>query len=484
MQRLFIFILISICSFNVFGQSFVQQQESIFRTSESQWLCMELEKVNAEHFNCSPKNVSWKLPHADSLSVFDIKVALHDSDKTVFSALLFPNNDCKRYLKIASLCDLYFPLIRKKAEALGLPADYQYLPVLLSGMNTSARVNGSRSGLWSMEYLVARKYGLRIDESVDERNGGDFTIEAALKYIADLHNRFDGDVVKVITAYRKGAPFVSRQDSERGDLSFFDALDDDSKNFIKFYAYTKSVIASTRTENQLSNYFDILGQYEGVFAEDDMQVSAMARVLQVSESSLRLPNPVYTGNTIQSTYRRVPFMLENTIVSKYRMLKDSIARYEPQPIVAAVTLEKKYHTVKKGESLGTIAKKNKVTVTQIKKWNSLRSDNIRAGQRLIVGQGIDAKPKPSVPLSENKPNIPKENSKQDEPKRPKEEVKKKESTAAKEDKSGKITYTVKSGDSLWKIAQRYKGVTDSDLKKWNNCGNKITPGQKLIIYTK
>lgn len=440
--------------------------------------------MNAEYFNCSPKNASWKLPQTDSLSFFNIKVALHDTDRTIFTALLFPNNDCKRYLKIVSLCDLYFPLIRKKAEAKGLQADYQYMPVLLSGLNTASRVNGSRSGLWSMEYLVARKYGLRIDESVDERNGGDFTIDAAVKYIAELHKLYNGDVVKIITAYRKGAPYVNRLEQERDEQSFYETLDADGKNFIKFYAYLKAVLISTRAENQLSNYFDILGQYEGVFVEEDLQISSMAHVLQVSEASLKLPNPVYTGNTVESAYRKVPFMLENTIVSKYRMLKDSIARYEPQPIVAAVTTERKYHTVKKGESLGTIAKKHKSTVSQIKKWNSLRSDNIRAGQRLIVGQGSAVKPKPSVPISENKPNIPKENSKQAEPKRPKEEEKKKESTAAKEDKSGKITYTVRSGDSLWKIAQRYKGVTENDLKKWNNCGNKITPGQKLIIYTK
>src|SRR5690606_10893984 len=99
--------------------------------------------------------------------------------------------------------------------------------LLLSGLNTSLRTGSSRSGLWSLEYLVARKYGLRIDESIDERNGGDFTTDAAAKYLSDLNALYDGDAFKIITAFRKGAPFVNRIEQERGGLSFYAALDED-----------------------------------------------------------------------------------------------------------------------------------------------------------------------------------------------------------------------------------------------------------------
>lgn len=481
-MRKHIFILFLLFPLVSLGQSFLQQQEVIFRAAESQWMCKELEIVNSQYFECTPSNASWKIPQGESLSFLNIEVAINDSDKTGFTSLLFPNNECMRYLKIVSLCDLYFPLFRKKAESAGLPSDYQYLPVVLSGLNMSARNNENRSGLWAMDYLVARKYGLRIDQYVDERNGGDFTTDAAIKCLADLHKRFDGDHLKVITAYRKGIPYVVNLIEEAEGAVFFDMLDEDSKHFVKLLAYVKSVIVSTRAENQLSNYFDIMGNYEGVFVEENTMIEALSNVLQIEERILRQTNPVYVGSYLESSYRKIPFLIDNTKTAKYHILKDSISNWSPQVTIAPVVkTEKNYHTVKKGESLGTIARKNRVTVSQIKKWNSLRSDNIRAGQRLVVGQGGTATPKPSTLVAEKKPEIPKDSPKSTDIVKPKE---KKPSTAAKEDKSGKITYTVKSGDSLWKIAQRYKGVTENDLKKWNNTGSNIRPGQKLVIYTK
>lgn len=451
------------------AQSFLEQQEEIFSTSEAQWLCKELETLNPSYFNCATSEASWTLPTEDSLSFFQNKITLSDSERTAYSSLFFPKGNCVRYLKLISLCDLYFPLIKRKARDAGLPEEYALMPVLLSGMNTAAKQGSNRSGLWAMDYLAARKYGLRIDEYVDERRGGDFTISAVMEYLSDLNSLCEGDAIKVMTAYRKGMPYMkSREGSAE---PFYESIEEDDREFIKLFAYFRALLSSTRAENQLSNYFDVFGQYEGVFPPEDMRITAMVRILGVSESSLRAPNPVFVGELIEGSYRRIPFMLDNRIISKYDLLKDSIAHVVAAPVIVTPVVQDKYHTVKNGETLGGIAAKYKMSVSQLKKINSLRSDVIRPGQRLIVGEEKTTSAKPEKKTTPEPASTTASST----------EKKVQPSTPSDE---GKTIYTVKSGDSLWKIAQRYKGVSESDIKKWNNCSDKITPGQKLVIYLK
>jgi LysM repeat protein len=125
----------------------------------------------------------------------------------------------------------------------------------------------------------------------------------------------------------------------------------------------------------------------------------------------------------------------------------------------------------------------------LKKWNKLKSDKIRAGQRLVIIK----KTKKRKPLPETEvvfPNgaasdstnvmlnpVPVDTVKVPEPPKPK------PVPQPKKPKTDFITYTVKSGDSLWTIAKKYK-VTPEQIMKWNKCGEKIRPGQKLKIQKK
>jgi membrane-bound lytic murein transglycosylase D len=116
---------------------------------------------------------------------------------------------------------------------------------------------------------------------------------------------------------------------------------------------------------------------------------------------------------------------------------------------------KTIHRVRSGEFLGLIARKYGVRVSDIKKWNGLRSNNLKIGQRLSI---YPRNSTVSVTSSTNKPTT---------------------SEAVSGD--SKI-YTVRSGDSLWSISQKFPGVSVQNIKDWNGIsGSKLKPGMKLKV---
>jgi membrane-bound lytic murein transglycosylase D len=126
-------------------------------------------------------------------------------------------------------------------------------------------------------------------------------------------------------------------------------------------------------------------------------------------------------------------------------------REKPLPELVKVDTKVRYK-VRSGDYLGKIARRYGVRVSQIKRWNGLRSNNLKIGQRLTIY--------PRKPVTNSKPSTPK-------------------TTVSS---SGRKTYKVKSGDSLWSIAQKFSGVSVQNLKDWNDIsGNKLKTGMTLIV---
>ena len=125
-----------------------------------------------------------------------------------------------------------------------------------------------------------------------------------------------------------------------------------------------------------------------------------------------------------------------------------------------VSLKAKYHVVKKGEFLSRIATSYSVTTDELITWNSLETNNVLVGQKLRVNQ-------PDTGNSEK--NLA-------------QETPSKEQNKAKKDLK-LVYYTVKSGDTLWSIAQHYDGITIDQLKEWNKLSGKagLKIGQKIKV---
>jgi membrane-bound lytic murein transglycosylase D len=158
---------------------------------------------------------------------------------------------------------------------------------------------------------------------------------------------------------------------------------------VLLYLYTKAVFEKFYLKSQLNNCFDILGQLKSFWFDQNTQVQALKEVVGVSDTLLHAINPVYTGKLIEAKYRKVPYVMPLTEAAKFAFVADSVYNWQPHASKPIHADEEEhgdvtYHKVKRGESLGTIAAKYHVSIKQLKKWNHLKRDMIREGQKLKI----------------------------------------------------------------------------------------------------
>ena len=216
---------------------------------------------------------------------------------------------------------------------------------------------------------------------------------------------------------------------------------------------------------------------------DTFKITKMLHLKQVSEltgaplDQLKNLNPQYRHEIIPGNEReyilRIPYNYTNAFIDH----EDSLYRHKADIYFNPATIkkikdggdgERIVHKVKSGEYLGKIASKYRVSVAQIKKWNNLKSNDIRIGQKLIIYRGGKA---PSSSSSSTSSSSAKASS----------------STASAPkvssvDPNAEYTiYTVQSGDSLYLIAKKFAGVSAQNIMDFNGIGSNIRPGMKIKI---
>jgi membrane-bound lytic murein transglycosylase D len=181
----------------------------------------------------------------------------------------------------------------------------------------------------------------------------------------------------------------------------------------------------------------------------------------VDMEELQFLNPAYRLDIIPKIEGKTYFLrLPREAVGIFTANEEQIYAYataefnkREKPLPQLINDDTKItYRVRSGDYLGKIARKYGVRVSQLKQWNGLRSNDLRIGQRLTIyprNHVTSVNPKPA----------------------------KKAVNAA-----GKQTYKVKSGDSLWTIAQKFSGVSVQNIKDWNDIsGSKLNIGMTLIV---
>ena len=390
--------------------------------------------------------------------------------------------------KILGLSEYYMPIFQETFDRYGLPEELKAMAVIESALNPLAVSRAGAKGMWQFMYQTAKMYGLHIDSFVDERLDPVKSADAAARYLQDAYEIF-GDWNLAIASYNCGAGNVNKAIRRSGSRKFWDLwpfLPRETRGYGPAFVgalYTLKFHKEHGIKPEAIQMPPVV---------DTFHINKMLHLKQVSEltgaplEELKNLNPQYKHEIIPGNEREYILRIPYTYSGAFIDCEDSLYTHKADIYFNPTTIkkikdggdgERIVYRVKNGDYLGRIATKYRVSVNQIKRWNNLKSNNIRVGQRLIIYRGGKApaasSQKPAAgtqSTSEAKPAA-----KSSAPKAP-----------IQTSSDGEYTiYTVKSGDSFYSIAKNYPGVSAQNIMDFNGIdSSKIRPGMKIKIPSK
>lgn len=438
----------------------------------------QTQRGNKYHFaadsipRLDPAQVEERLAKLNSQSPFDL--VYNSNVQSYINLYAFRNR--KSVERMLGLSELYNPIFEEALDKYNLPLEFKYLAVIESALNPTATSRAGARGLWQFMYTTGKMYGLEVTSYVDERCDPYLETEAACKLLKALYKMF-GDWQMVLAAYNAGPGTVTKaiRRAGGGDVDYWKI-----RSFLpkETQSYVPAFIAATyvMTYHAECNLYAVAPRktfydVDTISVKQQVTFSQLESVLGISHDELEFLNPMYKLGVIPiplgEPYKLVlPINKLGLFVSNETAIYNYI-KTDTAMTALAVTNVKSSHVVKKGETITTISRRYKCSVTDIRAWNGLKSNGLKPGQKLIIytiGKIVAA---PKVQENSSVKIAPKQS-----------ETKNTGTTSEIKYKY----YTIKSGDNLWTIAKKH-GTTIDVLKKLNGYGDKIIlhTGDKIKI---
>lgn len=304
------------------------------------------------------------------------------------------------------LCEYYRPLFLESLNRYDVPEELKYLPIVESALNPMATSRVGAAGLWQFMYSTGADYGLEVNSIVDDRRDPYKSSLAAARFLRNLYRTFD-DWTLAIAAYNCGPGTIHKAIARSGG----------KRNFWELYPYlpreTRGYIPAFIAVNYVMNYYSLHGirptkleapmRSDTVVLASDVLMGYVQEFTGVGLEELHTLNPQYRTDFIPGSTGKYHITLPTGKVAAflshqdtiYTASRDSLSRrpvnIEPDRKVGRERGKSRgksgstiYHTVKKGDTLSSVARKYGISVAQLKKMNGLKKDSIRTGQRLRV----------------------------------------------------------------------------------------------------
>ena len=317
--------------------------------------------------------------------------------------LRYVKHSPKQVARMMRMSEYYFPIFEEILGKYGLPYELKYLPIIESALNPIARSYVGAAGLWQFMPATGKLFGLEINSLVDERMDPLKSTEAACRFLSSMYSVYH-DWNLVIAAYNCGSGNVNkairRAGGKRDFWSIYPYLPRETRNYVPIF------IAANYAMNYGEAHGICKAPVEKAMLTDTIRTNQRMHLQQVSDKlgikmeELRRLNPQYSKDILPggSNYTLV---LPSEKVGMYIDLQDTILVYKADSLInnrrAEIDLAKvtgihggyrvngvTYYTIKRGDTLGGIAKKFHCSVKQLKKWNGLKNDNIREGKKLKI----------------------------------------------------------------------------------------------------
>tara|TARA_R110002051_G_scaffold127250_1_gene200924 strand:- start:1115 stop:2746 length:1632 start_codon:yes stop_codon:yes gene_type:complete len=370
--------------------------------------------------------------------------------------------------RMLTLSQFYFPMFEQELANYDIPLELKYLAIVESALNPRAKSRVGATGLWQFMYPTGKMYKLDVSSYVDERSDPIKATKAACEYLSKLYEIF-GDWDLVLAAYNSGPGNVNKAIRRSGGYENYwnirPYLPRETAGYVPAFLATMYLFEYAKEHGLKGKNVE-----RPYFETDTIQVKHLitfdqiSKLVNVTTEELEVLNPSYRLNIIPYVEdKKYALRLPLNAIGKFVTNEDSIYAYVEEELKAeekvlpqfVKTQDQIRYKVKSGDFLGKIAERYGVGVSEIKRWNGLRSNNLKIGQRLIIYS--------KKPVSVTTNNTQKTS------------TKKALTDASK-------VHTVQQGDSLWTISKKYPGISVENLRKWNGIsGNNIKLGTKLVL---
>ncbi len=388
-------------------------------------------------------------------------------------------NLIKAYLKrrksaygtLMSRAQFYFPMFEEQLDKYDIPLEIKYLAIVESALKPRAKSRVGATGLWQFMYQTGKQFDLNVSSYVDERQDPLKATEAACKYLTALYRIF-GDWDLALAAYNSGPGNVNkairRAGGKRNYWNIRQFLPRETAGYLPAF-YATLYIMKYADDHGIVAKKAYINKFETdtIYIKKQLTFEQIHKFLDVDIEMLQFLNPQYKLDIIpyrkdKNYYVRLPLYNVGQYISNekelYAFVDAEEAKREKQLPQNMELNNSVRYKVKNGDYLGKIATKFGVSVSSLKRWNGLRSNRLKIGQRLtIYPRKLTSSTTSKKTLKQAKKPLP----------------------------TGEhTTYTVKSGDSLWTISKKFSNVSVQNLKDWNDIWSvkSLKPGMKLKIF--
>lgn len=428
-------------------------------------------QLNKLKFAKSKKDSVFKSAHNGSHTIWERLVSLYalpevENERIEREISWFLKNP-DYLMRVQKRAEPYLHLILDEIESKNIPGELALLPVVESAFRPDAYSPAHASGLWQFIPATGRLYGLQQNNWYDGRRDVYASTQAATQFLKDLSENFEGDWLLALASYNWGKGNVQKSIDKNlaRDLPtdyWSLQMPDETFNYVPRLMAVAKIFANPDQYN--ISLYEIPDQpyFEVVDLDSQLDLRKAAELAQTSVDEIKRLNPAFKRNaTAPNGPHRLLIPVDQVSVFKENLAQLPVEERFTQtsaPVIpdrdqARTSVQNSItHKIRPGESLNLIAKKYHTSVAAIRSANRLDKPNsIQAGKMLTIpttGRAITtaATAKPAPPSS--KP----------------------------------LAYTVKPGDTFWKISRQFS-VSTQDIQKWNNLkpNSNLKAGQKLAI---
>jgi len=286
--------------------------------------------------------------------------------------------------------NFYMPIFE---EALDLYNLLKYLPVIESALNPMAASRQGAVGLWQFMLNTGKIYGLKVTSFVDERRDPIKSTRAAVRYLKDLYDIYH-DWNLVLAAYNCGPGTINkairRADGEKDFWQLYNYLPKETRGYVPAFIAANYIMTYYCEHNISPMEMKLPEGTDTIHISRPLHLQQVAEVCNINIDELRALNPEFKKDVVPGNEQPYALRLPSKTMSYFIDHEDSIYNYKPETYLTRRSTvdipEPKavYHRIRNGETLGGIARKYGVSVSQIRRLNGIRGSNIRAGKSIRI----------------------------------------------------------------------------------------------------